>query len=181
MLLLSMSRYISVYKHVKIAVQNFQHTFQNSSVEFIYFKINIIDLSSIFAVFPTSIFSVLSWQFMLIEIIQGGWVGGPRSCGSRNLVEGPTNITHGICTATHLFPDTTFLSSTNEVCEGYVFTPVCHSVPRGVSWPMPRGPGPGLGGIGGCVSQHVLRQTPPPADGYCCGRYAFYYNFSTRI
>ena len=41
-------------------------------------------------------------------------------------------------------------------------------------------PGPGLGGVqaqGGCVSQHALRQTPPPpADGYCCGRYASYWN-----
>ena len=29
-----------------------------------------------------------------------------------------------------------------------------------------------------CVSQHALRQTPPPllADGYCCGRYASYWN-----
>ena len=28
---------------------------------------------------------------------------------------------------------------------------------------------------GGCVSQHALRQIPP-ADGYCCGRYASYWN-----
>ena len=27
----------------------------------------------------------------------------------------------------------------------------------------------------GGVSQHAFRQTPP-ADGYCCGRYAFYWN-----
>ena len=55
---------------------------------------------------------------------------------------------------------------------------------RGVSRPRPKGsPDPGLGG---CVSQHALRQTPPPpADGYCGGRYASYWNaflfiFSTR-
>ena len=29
------------------------------------------------------------------------------------------------------------------------------------------------GGV--CISQHALRQTPP-ADGYCCGRYASYWN-----
>ena len=37
---------------------------------------------------------------------------------------------------------------------------------RGVSRPRPRG----------CVSQHALRQTPPQADGYCCRRYASYWN-----
>ena len=41
---------------------------------------------------------------------------------------------------------------------------------RGVS-----GPG-GVPGPGGVVSQHALTQTPPPADGYCCGRYASYWN-----
>ena len=35
----------------------------------------------------------------------------------------------------------------------------------GVSKPTPGG-----------VSQHTLRQTPPKADGYCCGRYASYWN-----
>ena len=103
------------------------------------------------------------------------------------------------------------LPSANEVCEGYVFTPVCHSVHRGVclgrglgglpeggvqaqalgvSRPRPRGcpgqdpggagPGLGQGGPGpgprGCVSQHALWQTPPPADDYCCGWYASYWN-----
>ena len=33
---------------------------------------------------------------------------------------------------------------------------------------------------GGCVSQHALGETPPrqtpPADGYCSGRYASYWN-----
>ena len=33
-------------------------------------------------------------------------------------------------------------------------------------------PGPHLGG----VSQHALRQTPHPHDGYCCRRYASYWN-----
>ena len=53
---------------------------------------------------------------------------------------------------------------------------------RGVSRPTPGGgvEGSGLGGVsrptlGGL--QHALRQTPPPpADGYCCGRYASYWN-----
>ena len=56
---------------------------------------------------------------------------------------------------------------------------VSRPTPRGVSRPTPRGvqaqgvPGPGLGG----VSKQALRQTPPlPADGYCCGRYASYWN-----
>ena len=56
------------------------------------------------------------------------------------------------------------LPSANEVCEGYIFTRVCLSTGG-----CP-GPGPGGG-----VSQHALRQTPP-ADGYCCGRYASYWN-----
>ena len=38
-----------------------------------------------------------------------------------------------------------FLPSANEVCEGYVFTPVCHSVHSRV---------------GGVVSQHASRPTP---------------------
>ena len=79
------------------------------------------------------------------------------------------------------------LPSVNEVCEGYVFTPICHSVYRGVSRPTPRGEvggsgwgvclggvqaqewevsGPGLGGgpgLGrGDLPQHALRQTYPP-------------------
>ena len=53
----------------------------------------------------------------------------------------------------------------------------------GVSRPTPKGEveGSGLWGVtrptprGGCVSQHALTQTPPP-DGYCCGRYASYWN-----
>ena len=41
----------------------------------------------------------------------------------------------------------------------------------GVSRPTPGGsPGPHSG-----VSQHALRQTPP-ADGYCCRRYASFWN-----
>ena len=37
--------------------------------------------------------------------------------------------------------DNAFLPSANEVCKGYVFTRVCHSVQGGgdVSWPIPRG------------------------------------------
>ena len=64
------------------------------------------------------------------------------------------------------------LPPANEVCEGYVFTRVCHSVHTGVSRPRPRVEvgGSGWGGVqahtrgvrgGGGVSQHALRQTPP--------------------
>ena len=62
----------------------------------------------------------------------------------------------------------TSLPSANEVCEGYVFTPVCQSfcsqVGGGVPRPRPeRCKGPGRGGEGCvCVSQHALRQTAPP-------------------
>ena len=73
----------------------------------------------------------------------------------------------------------TSLPSANEVCEGYIFTPVCHSVHRrrGVSraqaWAQ-------VGvkaqaGRGVYSSMHWGRH-PPPADGYCCGRYASYWN-----
>ena len=63
--------------------------------------------------------------------------------------------------------------------KGYVFTPVCYSVRggRGVSAPVhaeiqPLGRHP--------PRADPPRQTPPsrhrPADGYCCGRYASYWN-----
>ena len=52
-------------------------------------------------------------------------------------------------------------------CEGYVFTCVCMSTGGGAGGAWSRG---------GLVSQHALRQTPPPGrDGYCCGRYASYW------
>ena len=35
----------------------------------------------------------------------------------------------------HRLHDITLLPPANEVCEGYVFTPVCHSVYRGGSIP----------------------------------------------
>ena len=45
-----------------------------------------------------------------------------------------------------------WLPPANKVCKGYVFTPVCHSVHGGgISGP----------GLGGCASQHALKQTPP--------------------
>ena len=54
--------------------------------------------------------------------------------------------------------------------EGNVFTGVCDSVHRGV---------PGPGGVwsweGGTWSQGVPGGAPPP-DGYCCRRYASYWN-----
>ena len=82
------------------------------------------------------------------------------------------------------------LPPANEVCEGYVFTRVCHSVHRGEGWSGPgRGcllwgvPGPGGACSGGgrvwsqgevTCSGGCLVETPP--DGYCCGRYASYWN-----
>ena len=62
---------------------------------------------------------------------------------------------------------------------------VCLSTGWGCPGKGPGGcPGPGLGVVvstprpeGQGVFQHALRQTPPPpADGYCCGRYASYWN-----
>ena len=49
-------------------------------------------------------------------------------------------------------------------CEGYVFTPVCHSVHRGGGWVCPS-----------ACWIHPPGQTPP-ADGYCYGWYASYWN-----
>ena len=74
-------------------------------------------------------------------------------------------------------------------CEGYVFTGVCLStggclVPGGgvgipactEAEPPPPGRDRGAWFQGGLVSQHAPRQTPPGRDGYCCGRYASYWN-----
>ena len=71
---------------------------------------------------------------------------------------------------------------------------VSRSTPGGISRPTPRGgfrPTPSGGLLahtrgGGWVSQHALRQAPPPqaVDGYCYGRYASYWNaflFCCRI
>ena len=46
------------------------------------------------------------------------------------------------------------LPSANEVCEGYVFTRVCHSVHRGVSRPIPRKE---VGGSGWGISRPIPR------------------------
>ena len=77
----------------------------------------------------------------------------------------------------------------NEVCEGYVFTRVYHSVPGGVSRPRPRvevkesgqgGPGPHRGRSrptpGGWCIPACTEAELPPADNYRCGRYASYWN-----
>ena len=64
--------------------------------------------------------------------------------------------------------------------EGYIFTPVCHSVHRGGIHPAadtPRHPAAYTPG----PDTPLGRQPPmgrhlPPADGYCCGRYASYWN-----
>ena len=55
--------------------------------------------------------------------------------------------------------------------QGNIFTPVCHSVHRGEGGCLvPGGSVPGGDLLpGGC-----LVETPP--DGYCCGRYASYWN-----
>ena len=68
---------------------------------------------------------------------------------------------------------------------GLAWGGVSRLTPRGSPGPHP-GESPGLhpGGLHAhtCgVSQYALRQTPPPhptppADGYCCGRYASYWN-----
>ena len=101
------------------------------------------------------------------------------------------------------------LPSANEVCEGYVFTCVCHSVHRGglqaqtwgevgglaggspdadpggrlgglagrgVSRPRPGGSRPRPVGGGRFIPACIEADTPPPADGHCCGRYASYWN-----
>ena len=79
------------------------------------------------------------------------------------------------------------LPSANEVCEGYVFTPVCHSVHGGglpqcmlgyhppppreqTPTPWEQTPPP-LG-----ADTPPLGADTPPGDGYCCGRYASYRN-----
>ena len=110
------------------------------------------------------------------------------------------------------------ITACKELCEGYVFTHVCHSVHGGVYPSMPcrslggmypsmlcRFPGPHPGGslrglargglqahtqwgswgvwprgspgphLGGCIPA-CTEADPPPADGYCCGRYASYWN-----
>ena len=70
-----------------------------------------------------------------------------------------------------------YLPPANEVCEGYVFTHVCHSVHRGGSVPLHTGihpPGPEAGTpqkqipprpeAGTPRSRHPPDQTPPGAD-----------------
>ena len=79
-------------------------------------------------------------------------------------------------------------------CEGYVFTPVCQSfcsqggLPQCMLGCNPPEPGTPPPGSRQPPHQHPLEQTPPrtrhppdqaptlPADGYCCGRYASYWN-----
>ena len=86
----------------------------------------------------------------------------------------------------------TFLPPATKLGQGYVFTRVCDSVHRegipaclaaglqGVCYPsmhcrwyssMPCSRSPGGGAApGGCLVRH------PPRDGYCCRRYASYWN-----
>ena len=61
-----------------------------------------------------------------------------------------------------------FTACKRSLGQGNIFTPACHSVHRG---------GLLLGGClvpGGLLSGRCLVETPP--DGYCCGRYASYWN-----
>ena len=64
---------------------------------------------------------------------------------------------------------TNLLPSANEVEEMFCFY-TCLSVSLFTGW------GVQAQARGGGVSQHTLNQTPPPADGYCWGRYASYWN-----
>ena len=56
----------------------------------------------------------------------------------------------------HHFVQLIFLPSANEVCEGYVFTRVCHSVHGGWGVPRPRPRGE-VGGSGWGVSRPIPR------------------------
>ena len=79
------------------------------------------------------------------------------------------------------------LPPANEVCEGYFFTRVFLSTGGGSPDPHLEGgggkvegsgwgvsPGPHPRGWGMYPNMHWGRH--PPADGYCCGRYASYWN-----
>ena len=76
-------------------------------------------------------------------------------------------------------------------CEGYVFTPVCQSfcsrgggcaIPACIAGGIPAWLQGGLllgGGLlpgGTCSGGGACLETPLKADGYCCGRYASYWN-----
>ena len=93
-----------------------------------------------------------------------------------------------------------FITAATKLRQGNIFTPVCFcsrggeclgpgrrlgGLAGGVSGPRPKGEVGGSGRgvsrptarVGWGVSKHALRQTPPPPeDGYCCGRYASYWN-----
>ena len=58
-----------------------------------------------------------------------------------------------------------FTARKRSLGQGNIFTPVCHSVHRGICL--------GPGGWG-CLLPGVPGGDPP--DGYCCGRYASYWN-----
>ena len=64
------------------------------------------------------------------------------------------------------------LPPANEVCEGYVFTRVCHSVhgggggiPACIAGSIPACLAAGLRGEGGVVSQHALQVSRPTPEG----------------
>ena len=60
--------------------------------------------------------------------------------------------------------------------EGNVFTPVCHSVHGGCLADTPWAD-TALADTPWADNRPPPRQTPhPPADGYCSGRYAYYWN-----
>ena len=88
----------------------------------------------------------------------------------------------------HMILDYVYFGSTNgkllpsatKLRQGNVITPACHSVHRGgiylSAWDAPPGKHP-PGRHPQDPGRHTPRaDTPPPADGYCSGRYASYWN-----
>ena len=69
-----------------------------------------------------------------------------------------------------------YLPSATKLRKGNIFTSVCQEFcPRGGgAGGLPRGVC--LVCITACTEADTPRQNPPPADGYCCGRYASYWN-----
>ena len=100
---------------------------------------------------------------------QGGCLGPGPGVRLRGLAEGVSRPTPGGSPDPHLGG----LQAHTGVSRPTLGGLQAHTRGEGVSRPRPRPRGRGRG----CVSQHALRQTPPPpADGYCCVRYASYWN-----
>ena len=98
--------------------------------------------------------------YRCVSVHRGGGIPACLAAGLQGVCAIPACIAGGIpaCLATGL--------------QGVV--PGLRGLLQGV--PAPGGSAPG-GSAPREVSQHVLRQTPPPGrDGYCCGRYASHWN-----